>query len=173
MAFFVAVEVLFFAGMLSAYLVTRADTVWPPEGQPVLPVPSTVFNTILLFISGYLLFKAGKLKNTDSGKTGTFAKTFVAAMVFGVLFLVLQGREWVDLIQFGLTLQSSLYGSSFYVIVGCHGLHALSALIFLGFLLAKVLNRQELLDEHFAAAQLFWYFVVGIWPIIFYLLYIL
>lgn len=173
MAFFVAVEVLFFAGMLSAYFVTRADMAWPPEGQPRLPVWATLFNTLLLFISGFLFYRAGKLKRLRWEGHEAFKKSFILSMVLGGLFLVLQGKEWIDLIQHGLTLQSSLYGSSFYVIVGTHGVHALASLVFSGFLLAKVLAKQEVLDEHFDAAQLFWYFVVGIWPLIYIFLYIL
>ena len=114
---FVAVEILFFAGMFSAYFVTRADLEWPPPNQPRLPVLATLFNTSLLFISGYFFFRAGKLKRLRLEGHEAFTKCFSYSIVFGALFLVLQGREWVVLVKEGLTLQSSLYGSSFLSLI--------------------------------------------------------
>jgi heme/copper-type cytochrome/quinol oxidase subunit 3 len=174
MGLFVAVEILFFLGLLSAYFVTRASAVdWPPEGQPTLPLPVTVGNTFILLASGYFLFKAGKVFDPSKPYQGKFPGLFRIAFILGAIFLLLQGREWIQLIQHGLTLQSSLYGSSFYVIVGSHAAHVLGALLFLGFLMTKVMTKGEILRDHFMAAQVFWYFVVGIWPLIFFLLYVL
>ena len=174
MALFVAVEILFFAGLLSAYVVTRQSLVsWPPPDQPHLPIPLTVFNTILLFISGFLMFKANKLRKSSDLATGQFYKLFGVSILFGSLFLVFQGYEWIRLIGHGLTLHSSIYGSLFYVIVGAHALHALGALLFMIALLIRLRTQKALNQDLFDASQLFWYFVVGVWPIIFVMLYVL
>ena len=171
---FVAVEILFFVGLLSAYFVSRASAGdWPPPDQPRLPIPVTILNTFVLLASGYFLFLAGKGIGYTRPWEGRFSGLFCTSFLLGVIFLVVQGREWFLLIKQGLTLQSSLYGSSFYVIIGSHAVHVLGALLFLGFLLARLYSRKEILRDHFLAAQVFWYFVVGIWPLLFLFLYVL
>jgi cytochrome c oxidase subunit 3 len=78
-----------------------------------------------------------------------------STIVSGAAFLALQGFEWAQLIGHGLTTSSSLYGSFFYTIVGCHALHALAGLAAIG------LARTE---GAIAAARIYWTFVVAIWP---------
>jgi len=174
MSLFVAVEVLFFAGLLSAYVVTRQGVdAWPPPDQPRLPVLVTLFNTFLLLVSGVLLFRANKRRHDATPWKGKFYDMFAASILLGALFLISQGWEWVQLIKHGLTVKSSIYGSTFYVIVGAHGLHVLGAILYLGYILMRLMKSKTLLREHFAAAQVFWYFVVGVWPIVFVTLYVL
>jgi cytochrome c oxidase subunit 3 len=174
MSLFVAVEVLFFAGLLSAYIVTRQSVAeWPPADQPRLPIPVTIFNTLLLFVSGYFMFRANKHRHSSELAKGVFYKLFGVSILFGGLFLAIQGWEWVQLIRHGLTLHSSIYGSTFYVIVGAHGLHVLGALLFMISILLRLSSQKTLIQDHFDAAQVFWYFVVAVWPIIFILLYVL
>jgi heme/copper-type cytochrome/quinol oxidase subunit 3 len=85
--------------------------------------------------------------------------------------VLFQGYEWVALIRQGLTLTSSTHGSFFYLIVGMHGLHAIAGLMVLGQTAFK-LSRSVLAVSTFAAAQVFWYFVVGLWPILYFLVYL-
>ena len=82
-----------------------------------------------------------------------------------------QGREWIALLHEGLTLHSSIHGSFFYIIVGCHGLHALSALLALGWAFLR-LRAQSLRSDTLAAVSVFWFFVVGIWPFLYYQIYL-
>ena len=59
MALFIATEVMFFAGLVSAFLVLRAEAlVWPPPGQPRLPLGVTGLNTVLLVASGWTVQRA-------------------------------------------------------------------------------------------------------------------
>src|SRR5204863_148885 len=89
-----------------------------------------------------------------------------ASLGFGLLFLVLQGREWVEMLGQGLTLTSSPLGSFFYFIVGTHALHAVVAMGVLG-LAAVRMNKGQLTSGLFFGAQVFWYFVVLMWPVIY------
>jgi len=172
MAFFIAAEVMFFASFISAYMILRAGVpVWPPWGQPRLPVWSTGFNTLVLIGSGILLGLAKKaFKAEDLKKAQRF---YLLSLVAGTFFLLFQGYEWVGLIKFGLTLTSSTYGGIFYVTIGVHALHAVSALMALMWLyprLAKV-ERKKVMVE-FTVTQLFWYFVVLVWPILYATVYL-
>jgi heme/copper-type cytochrome/quinol oxidase subunit 3 len=166
MVIFVGTEVMFFAGLISAFTIAKAGAprdAWNlPAGQ-MLPLASTAVNTVALFASGALLWIAGRQYRARSGAA---AQTLLAAIVFGVLFVMLQGREWVGLLGQGVTLRSSALGSFFYVIVGTHAVHAVAALAGLGVAWWR-LRAGGLSYGFFLAAQTFWYFVVLIWPVIY------
>ena len=84
--------------------------------------------------------------------------------------MAFQGAEWVALIRQGLTLSSSTLGSFFYLIVGLHALHAVAALGLLAYTWLR-LRQGWLAQSQLAVAQVFWYFVVGLWPILFAVVY--
>jgi heme/copper-type cytochrome/quinol oxidase subunit 3 len=67
-------------------------------------------------------------------------------------------------------MTSSPYGAFFYLIVGAHALHALAALAYLVWAWARM-QRGVLDSAHFASVQIFWYFVVAVWPVIFFQVY--
>ncbi|RME23718.1 MAG: heme-copper oxidase subunit III [Deltaproteobacteria bacterium] len=169
MLIFVFTEVMFFAGFISAFSVVRAraDGVWPPPGQPTLPFEQTAMNTTLLLASGAVTWSAWLAWRRQTGKAAT---RLLVAIVLGAGFVALQGREWVALLAQGLTLTSSSLGSFFYVIVGAHGLHALAAISALAWSWVK-LRKGELPASAFATVQVFWYFVVLIWPFIYFQVY--
>ena len=171
MIIFVFCEIMFFAGMVSAHMITRdnaVDGIWPPPGSPMLPVLETGLNTAFLFLSGGLLFMGHRAYEHNEAR---MRKYLMGAVIFGTLFVGLQGREWVNLIEAGLTFTSSAHGSFFYFIVGTHGLHALSALLFMAYMLF-LHSAGRLKATTFWAAEVFWYFVVGVWPIIYWQVYL-
>lgn len=171
MLIFVFTEIMFFTGLVSAFLITRASIgpgAWPPPGQPRLPVGTTALNTLALLASAPLLFLALRaLRRAQPAASLRLA----AAIALGATFLVGQGREWIALLHEGLTLRSSVHGSFFYIIVGCHGLHALAALIALGWAFLR-LRAQALRPDTLAAISVFWFFVVGVWPFLYYEIYL-
>ena len=171
MVIFVFTEVMFFAALVAAYMVVSAGaTNWPPPDQPRLPVGTTAVNSLFLLASGVTLF----LSNRAFASTGGLARSrqmlgFTVGL--GAVFVGVQGYEWARLLAHGLTMQSSPYGSFFYLIVGTHALHALIAI---GLLFSNFLKRRQgaLKPATFWAMQAFWYFVVGVWPILFVLVYL-
>ena len=100
-----------------------------------------------------------------------FKKFLLAAMCLGTFFVIFQGVEWVALIEQGLTLSSSTHGAFFYLVVGTHGLHAIFALCMLGYVYFKAIGG-DLKQSTFWAAEFFWYFVVGMWPLLYWLIYL-
>jgi heme/copper-type cytochrome/quinol oxidase subunit 3 len=95
----------------------------------------------------------------------------LASIGLGAFFVIFQGVEWVALIREGLTLTSSHHGSFFYLIVGLHALHAVGAITVLAWVWLR-LQRGRLTASRFYAAQIFWYFVVGLWPILYLRVYL-
>jgi heme/copper-type cytochrome/quinol oxidase subunit 3 len=169
MLIFVMTEIMFFAGFISAFTIMRGSAViWPPPGQPRLPVSQTAFNTGLLVASGIALYVA----RVRYRRAPALARVpLVAAIVLGAGFVLLQGREWVGLLAQGLTLQSSALGSFFYLIVGMHGLHALVALGLLVYAWRRLMAGW-LPPNQLAAVEIFWYFVVGVWPVLYWRVYL-
>lgn len=176
--FLLSAEVMYFAGLISAYIIGRAgEFEWPPYGQPRLPVEVTAVNTTVLLASGFagwLFLKniRGALKTVTSGQLNLL----LLCIALGAVFLIVQGSEWVRLVHFGLTSTSSLYGAFFYVIIGSHGVHVLAGLIALVYLYYFI-RKYGAEDAARAivksrACMIYWYFVVGIWPLLYFLVYI-
>jgi cytochrome c oxidase subunit 3 len=168
MLMFVFTETMLFAGLISAFTISRASAVvWPPPNQPRLPFAETAFNTALLLASGVALVLARRAFQRDRARARL---PLVLAIGLGAGFVVLQGAEWVALLGEGLTLTSSALGSFFYLIVGLHALHAVAAL---GLLVSAWLRlrRGWLASSRLATAEVFWYFVVGLWPVLYAVVY--
>ena len=163
---FVAAEVMFFAALISAHTIARSTAlggVWPPPSQPRLPVERTAFNTTLLLLSGVLLW----LSNRNLDLAPPRARRYLeGAIALGIGFVSLQGVEWVGLLREGLTLRSSAMGAFFYLIVGAHALHAVAAITALAWVYVWM-RRERQMPAAFAATQVFWYFVVLVWPVIY------
>lgn len=172
MLFLLATEIMFFGGLISAYIINRAGTgAWPPPGQPRLAVELTGVNTFFLLLSAATIYLVNsKLinKNLPAAK-----KLMVATIFLGLTFLFIQGSEWVKLLNFGLTTRSGLYGAFFYTIIGAHALHVLVGISVLFYLLFSFKSQPlEEISVRVKVGGLYWYFVVGIWPVLYYLVYL-
>ncbi len=170
MLVFILTEAMFFAGFISAFTIAKATApVWPPADQPRLPIEATAFNTVMLLLSGVLLIVAHRAFHR--GDRAAMRRPMFAALGFGTFFVAFQGVEWIRLIAQGLTLTSSILGSFFFVIVGLHALHAIGAIWLLGYACLR-LHRGFLTPSLFGATEAFWLFVVGVWPIIYGVVYL-
>jgi heme/copper-type cytochrome/quinol oxidase subunit 3 len=171
--FFMGAEVMFFGALISGLLVVRLGTaVWPPPLEPRLPVAVTGLNTLVLLASSATLVLAGRaLRRGDHAR---LLRGLTATAALGVLFLAIQGYEWVRLIGFGLTLGSGIYGSTFYVLIGTHGVHVLGALVWL-LVMTALVARGRFVGERPAVVQacaMYWHFVVGVWPVLYVTVYL-
>ena len=104
-------------------------------------------------------------------KLASRSRAVAIAFVLGTFFVVFQGAEWVALLNQGLTLVSSQHGSFFYLIVGAHALHVVAGFLILLYTYRK-LSHDDLDKFTFWPAQIFWYFVVGVWPILYWQVYL-
>jgi cytochrome c oxidase subunit 3 len=166
---FVVTELMLFVGFISAFSITRAAyNTWPPLGQPRLPTGETLLNTAALLASGVVLFFANR---AFVRKQASAERLTLIALLLGIFFVGFQGVEWARLLREGLTMTSSNHGAFFYMIIGTHALHAVGAIIALG-LAYLSLRRGTLVHGNFLATQVFWYFVVGVWPVLYLRVYL-
>ena len=171
MIVFIAAELMFFSGLISTFLVFRfSGEPWPPPFQPRLPIFLTAINTILLMISSFTMWQTQKKIQQNSN----FLSSFSITIFLGFTVLLIQGFEWVKMLNFGLSAKSTPYGSTFYVIIGTHGAHVLGAVLWLLLLFSKILiiKPKKIENSNISLCAMYWHMVVGLWPILFILVYL-
>jgi cytochrome c oxidase subunit 3 len=166
-------EVMFFAGLIGAFLVFRLSaSVWPPPFQPRLPTGVTGVNTAILLASAVTMNLSVRAARADA--IATLIRYLTMTALLGAVFLVVQGYEWVRLIHFGLTASSSVYGGMFYALIGAHGAHVFGGLIWL-FVVWIQARRRRFSKSGYAGVQtaaMYWTFVVALWPVLYGLVYL-
>jgi cytochrome c oxidase subunit 3 len=164
----VTAEAMLFAGLIATYLIFRISAPdWPPRNLPRLPIAVTAVNTVALLASLVPLTRA--CRALRRGQRGHVARLLTVTAAIGVLFVAVQGAEWVRLIRHGLTAGSSLYGATYYLLIGCHAVHVLAAVVWL--LVLVVLARLGRVTPQRRAglemATVYWYFVCVLWIVLF------
>jgi heme/copper-type cytochrome/quinol oxidase subunit 3 len=173
MLIFLGSETMLFGGFVAAFLVFRLGApVWPPELQPRLPAGVTGANTVVLLLSGYTMWRA--LKAGQSGERARMVRGLAETALLGATFLAVQGYEWARLIAFGLTASSGIYGGTFYTLIGAHAVHVIGALAWLSILLARAAREAQpgWNPVGVSVFGMYWFFVVGLWPILYVVVYL-
>ncbi len=97
-------------------------------------------------------------------------------IILAIAFLFYQVEEYVHAYQeMGLTLQSGVYGNTFFLLTGFHGMHVLMGTIFLAVLLARIAHDHFTPENHFAfqAGSWYWHFVDVVWLCLFIFVYVI
>ncbi|MXY97935.1 MAG: heme-copper oxidase subunit III, partial [Gemmatimonadetes bacterium] len=169
MYLFIASELILFITLLFIMFWLRSGLVadWPPPDQPRLPIGITGINTVFLLVSGYTMHRAYRAVKQNASRQLT--RWLMVTCVLGVVFLTVQGFEWIRLIQFGLSMTSSLYGAMFYSIIGLHAVHVLATVLVLLYLWVRSSAGAYTAEKHTGVVlgYMFWLFVVLIWPILY------
>ena len=168
----ITAETMLFTGLIGMYLVFRLSaSEWPPPDLPRLPATVAALNTLVLFASLVPLTRAltAVRRDEEAGRRGV-----LVAAALGVVFLAVQGAEWVRLLRHGLTPGSSNYGGAFYLLIGCHAVHVLIAVLWLA-TVAVLVERGHFSARRYAGLEMstiYWYFVCGLWAFLFPLVYL-
>jgi cytochrome c oxidase subunit 3 len=132
----------------------------------------TGVNTAILLFSAYTMYRA--IRAIRGGDGERMVRWLSMTALLGMIFLGVQGYEWMRLVHFGLTLSSGPYGATFYTLIGLHGAHVLGAVLWLLVVLAGVRGHRFSAKRHvgLTLCGMYWYFVVGLWPVLFTLVYL-
>ncbi len=174
MLVFIASEFMLFMSLISAFYFARlGHETWPPSGQPRLPLVIALFDMVLLFASSYTFRRA--VHRIRAGDYRGLQTWLFWTLWLGAGFLTLQGIEWWRQIAFGLRMSQNLFGAMFYVIIGMHALHVMIALVAVVLVWRRASLRRYSPRAHaqVVAWQIFWNFVVFMWPVIFLVVYVL
>ena len=170
---FMMTETMLFAGLMGTFVVFRVSSrQWPPVGQPYLPIAVTWVNSAILLASAWTMHAA--VRAVRRGALSQFRVDLLVTLALGSTFLAVQGFEWTRLIAHGLTLASSNYGATFYSLIGLHALHVIGAVVWLA-VVAVGARRSRYTALRYTGVELcgmYWYYVCGLWVILFTLVYL-
>lgn len=164
---FITSEVFFFISFFWAFFHRRLSPVielgliWPPIGINIFnPFQIPLLNTIILLSSGISVTWAHhRLINKNFNET---YKRLLLTIILGIYFSFLQGYEYIDA---SFTFADSVYGSTFFIATGFHGIHVLIGTLFL-FICFLRHNKFHFSKNHhfgFEAAAWYWHFVDIVW----------
>ena len=173
MTIFLASEAMLFAGLIAGYIVLRLSSpAWPPSPDlPKLPILLTGINTVFLITSSFT-YHAAEVA-VKKGKKGT-AWLFLTVLL-GSLFLCIQAYEWYHMHHEGLWFNTGgVYGSSFFVLTGFHGLHVLVGVLMIAWALIRQLGGAYTAQSHtyLILAGMYWHFVDVVWLFLYSVLYL-
>lgn len=162
-------EIMFFSGIVSAYLIAAAKAGnWPPASQPRLPIYISFINMLVLLTSGVAMYFF--IKNLSKN---IINKTLIyLSLALALIFLIIQGKEWINLINFGAQNSDGLYASYFYSIIALHGVHVIFGVLLLIYLLFQWSKNKFYSINNSKAISYFWFFVCLLWPILFFMIYL-
>jgi heme/copper-type cytochrome/quinol oxidase subunit 3 len=168
---FLSSEIMFFGGLLAAFLHYKINNPSPAE-HALLDVTLVGINTFILLVSSFTVVLG--LDAIQHGNRRRLVLFLGLTMLLGAGFLAGQGNEFVTLYRHGMTLKSSVYGSSFFTLTGFHGLHVLIGILWAGLTLRKAaIGRYD--DGRYTGVELFglyWHFVDIVWIVLFTLIYL-
>ena len=171
---FLASEVMFFTGLIGAYIVIRQAAPDWPVPSTVLNIPLTAFNTFILICSSATLVK-GLASAQDNDPEGMQVGLFLTVLL-GALFLSIQMHEYHLLIhEKHFTPSSSIFGACFFTLTGFHGAHVFIGVLCLAFVFLKSMRGGYSAAETggIEVAGLYWHFVDLVWIILFTILYLI
>ena len=156
----------FFAGYI-VYKTTALD--WLPPGVEGLEIREPAINTVVLVSSSFVIYFAERYLHREN--LWGFRAFWLLTMAMGSYFLYGQAVEWSSL-EFGIT--DGVFGGTFYLLTGFHGLHVLTGVLLQLIMLGRSFIPGNYDNGEFgvAATSLFWHFVDVIWIILFLLIYI-
>lgn len=203
MAWFIFSEVMFFLAFFGALFYARmvavpwlggasnnvmtGEVLWPAF-EAIWPLTTTpdgtetqamgwglpLMNTLILVASSVTLHFAHH--GLEHGKRSALKLWLAITIALGLIFLSFQIYEYVHAYRdLGLTLQSGIYGNTFFLLTGFHGLHVTLGAIMLIVMFLRVMKGHFSKDNQFAfeASVWYWHFVDVVWIILFFFVYIL
>eukprot|EP01032_Pedospumella_encystans_P034405 gene34405-38895_t len=178
-------ELMFFAALFASYFTIRAVStdLWA-QNTEVLNVPFAAINTTILVLSSLTcqlgVFAAergqvGRKGSVFSLKGWGLREWFILTYVMGAIFIAGQAVEYAELIQEGITIPDSAYGTMFYLTTGFHGIHVTGGLIAFLFVLGRTYIARRFTHEQAVSAivvSYYWHFVDVVWLFFFAAIYV-
>jgi len=170
MMIFLLSESIIFLAFFAGYAVLKSSSpVWLPEGVEGLEVREPLINTVILVSSSFVAYFAERALRSQN--LWGFRALWGLTMAMGAYFVFGQAVEWAGL---PFSLQSGIYGGSFYLLTGFHGLHVITGVLLMGLMLFRSFRpgNYDNGDAGVTMVSLFWHFVDVIWIILFVLIYV-
>lgn len=170
---FIASDCMFFGSLIATYLYYEGKSLVGPYPQEILDLPLTTISTFVLLMSSLTMALSVLYSQRKEMRNTRLA--LLATIVMGLTFLGFQAYEFTSFVHEGLTLSTNLFGSTFFVMTGIHGVHVAVGVLWLISLLIHTTrpvdpNRRAVDIE---VAGLYWHFVDVVWIVIFTVVYLM
>jgi heme/copper-type cytochrome/quinol oxidase subunit 3 len=170
---FIGSECLLFGTLISTYLIYQGRSVSGPTPGEILNIPVTSISTFdLLMSSLWMVLALAAVQRGDM----KWAKVWLLGVAIGgAIFLGFQVYEFSSFVREGLTLQTNLFGATFFLLTGTHGAHVTVGVLWMLTLWYRAM-RGKLGPQHAITVEiagLYWHFVDVVWIAIFTLVYLL
>jgi cytochrome c oxidase subunit 1/cytochrome c oxidase subunit I+III len=166
---FIASEAGFFVILIVTYVLFNPT---PKAAATYLDIQKTAIFSACLFASSFTIHKCEK--GLANGNRSSFRGWLAATILLGGVFMAGQGSEYLGLFDRGLTINTSLFASTFFTLTGFHGLHVTLGLVALAILLFLALKGdfRGKSSSALKAAGLYWHFVDVVWIAVFSVVYL-
>lgn len=171
MACLICAESAIFIIFVVAYVYYIGKSISGPQPHDVLELP--IFSSICLLSSSITVHFA--VSALHHGKRSLTSIWLALTVLLGSIFLAGTAQEWYELIYHrGLTIQTNLFGTTFYSLVGLHASHVIVGLLMLSLSLIFSLTGQLTTKhtERLEVLSLYWHFVDAVWVIVFTVVYV-
>ncbi len=169
---FLASDTMLFGSLIGTYLAYRQRSLVGPLPVDVFDIPLTTVSTFVLLMSSFLMVLAlHAIRQNDLPK---FRLWTAGVAIFGSIFLGFQIYEFVHFVNMGLTIKTNLFGTTFFVLTGTHGVHVTVGVIWLvSLIMASYIRPMSAKDAVYVEiAGLYWHFVDIVWIVIFTVIYL-
>ena len=165
-------DCVLFASLFAAYAVLHGSTFTGPTGSAIFDLPHALVETLILLTSSFTCGLA-ELAAKRGSKNGAIL-WLVVTCVLGAAFLGIELSEFAGLAASGYTWQTSAFLSSFFTLVGTHGLHIAAGLLWIAVMIGQIIKKGLTagVERRLALFGLFWHFLDFIWIFIFTIVYL-
>jgi cytochrome o ubiquinol oxidase subunit III len=170
---FLLSDIIMFSAFFAAYAVLSENTAGGPTGKDLFHLDTVAIETACLLLSSFTcgIASIGARAHNDAMYYGGMAAT----AVLGAGFLYLELHEFAGMVTIGAGPERSAFLSSFFALVGCHGLHVSLGLLWLMTMMAQVFAKGYRPDilRRVLCFSLFWHTLDIIWIGIFTVVYLM
>jgi heme/copper-type cytochrome/quinol oxidase subunit 3 len=170
---FLGSECLLFGALIATYLVYKGRSINGPFPDEIYDIPFTSASSFILLMSSLTMVLAVSSIERNDHKRLRLWLTVTALL--GASFIAGQIYEFTAFVREGLTLKTNLFGSSFFVLTGFHGVHVTLGILML-LSLVNLSRRGKITKEKAETVEivgLYWHFVDVVWIVIFTVVYLI
>jgi cytochrome o ubiquinol oxidase subunit III len=166
-------DCILFAALFASFAVLRGATAGGPSGREIFSLPYVLVETSCLLVSSFTYGMA--MIAADQGQKAWVLRWLGLTLLLGLSFVGLEVHEFIKLIGDGAGPDRSGFLSAFFTLVGTHGLHVTSGMVWMGVLIAQVLRRglNETNRTRLMCLSLFWHFLDIVWIGVFTVVYLM
>lgn len=165
-------DLLMFSVLFAVYAVLSGNVIDKETSRELFSLPLALAETLILLTSSFTC-GIGMIAARKGNKNQVLT-WFGITFILGLMFLGLEFMEFAEFIHEGHTISSNAFFSSFFTLVGTHGLHITSGLLWMAITLVYIMVRglNSQLVRKLAMLSLFWHFLDIVWIFIFTIVYL-